>query len=172
MELLPRKTRSKPRDLSEALDCFGALSNVVQALAYEFQPVGTVRRKEDPISQVDILAVPIKLVVFIEKLRRFIPVCLPVPNEPTLLFGWMGMTTRIHLAEKSEFPILLLSLTGPEHHVRQLMARARSMGLRITKAGIFNIRSGKTYQPSSERAIYSWLGIDFIEPEERARATI
>jgi DNA polymerase (family 10) len=72
---------------------------------------------------------------------------------------------KVHLTDAAHYGATLLWATGSEAHLDQLCAHAESKGYSLDREGLS--KAGKLVAAKSEAAIYSKLGLQFIEPELR-----
>jgi DNA polymerase (family 10) len=72
---------------------------------------------------------------------------------------------KIHVSDAAHYGAALLHATGSEEHFRQLRAYAESKGYSLESDGLRS--GGKLVAARSESAIYSQLGLAFVEPELR-----
>jgi DNA polymerase (family 10) len=71
----------------------------------------------------------------------------------------------LFLTDRGRFGITLLLATGSEAHLDSLRELAKKRGMSLTPDGL--MRGSKRLASSSERAIYSALGLSYIPPELR-----
>lgn len=74
-------------------------------------------------------------------------------------------------ANEQEVPFALLHLTGPPSFVTKLQRIASGRGLRLTERGLFDGATRRRIESAalrSERGIFEFFGIPYLEPNERA----
>jgi DNA polymerase (family 10) len=76
-----------------------------------------------------------------------------------------GLRATLVCVEPKHFATAQLYATGSGEHLRQLEARAQSLGLRLAADGLW--RGDKRVATRDEKAVYKALGLAFIEPELR-----
>ena len=78
-----------------------------------------------------------------------------------------GVRANLFLVPEDCFGSGLQCFTGSERHNAELARRALRHGLRISKCGISDTRTGRTEKFAGEEAFYDRLGLQYIPPEIR-----
>ncbi len=126
----------------------------------EVSVAGSLRRWEETIGIVDLVASSKKPAAVIEQFLRF-PLILSSrvesPNECVAQFA-DGAPVSLTVVTPKEFAISLFVRTGSEAHVEKVMEYAARK------------KSGLSRSPRTEEEIYNHLGMAYIEPELRENA--
>ena len=139
-------------------------------LASRIQVAGSLRRRKEVIRDIDIVAAspePGPLTAAFRTLPGVVNVTAEGPTKTSLRFA-DGLAADLRVVSEEEFPAALLSFTGSQEHNTQLRGRAKKLGRKLNEYGLFEAEGGGPSLPCpSEAAIYSALGLAFIEPELR-----
>lgn len=95
------------------------------------------------------------------------------PRSRSLICKLEDKHRRIDLAfaNEQEAPFALLHLTGPPSFITKLQRLAAARGMRLTDRGIFDAASRRRIESAamrSERGIFEFFGIPYLEPHQRA----
>jgi DNA polymerase (family X) len=130
-------------------------------------PVGSLRRGQDMVGDIDILAPTDHPAAAIDALLR-LPASSHVlhRSERRLYVLADRVQIGVRLPAPSNAGAALLYLTGSRAHFEALQARAAVQGLTLKADGLFS--SDGTFRPAAQEAdIYAALGFSFIPPEIR-----
>jgi DNA polymerase (family 10) len=128
---------------------------------------GEVRRDCEIVDAVDLVAEsksPADVLAAFRSLSGADPSGAPEPDRAEIQFS-DGMVARLVCVTPDRFVAALVRATGSDAHLRQLEARAESLGLRFDEEGLH--RGETRLKPRTEKAFYKALELDFIEPELR-----
>jgi DNA polymerase (family 10) len=130
-------------------------------------PVGSLRRGQDTVGDIEIVAATSQPAEAIDALLRdpeFSRVLHRTERRLYVLTDRMQIGVRLPKPENAGAP--LLYLTGPPAHFEALQAHAAARGFRLTADGLQHA-DGALRPAADEHVIYSALGLPFIPPEIR-----
>jgi DNA polymerase (family 10) len=140
---------------------------------------GSLRRWQETVSQVVIVASAKKPKALVDHFRRF-PMVVRIEEETAgrvVAVLSEGFRATLLAVKPEEFPVALLNATGSDAHLRKLDQVAGDKKLRITRNGIQKTGSSRSkdkasslIQIKSEREIYQRLGMQYVPPELREDA--
>jgi len=141
----------------------------LQASVSKADVAGDVRRDLEVVDSVDLVAAsrsPDVVLAAFRDLSGADPAATTVmqPDRAEIRFS-DGMLARLTCVTPDRYVAALVRATGSEAHLRQLEARAESMGMRFDADGLH--RGDERLKPKTEKAFYKHLGLDYIEPELR-----
>ncbi|HET7233971.1 MAG TPA: DNA polymerase/3'-5' exonuclease PolX [Longimicrobium sp.] len=145
--------------LLEWLDTLGTVSRSEIA--------GEARRDLEVVECVDLVAAskdPAAVLAAFRGLSGAAAEGKPKPGYAEIRFS-DGLRATLAAVEPREFATALLYATGSGAHLRQLEARAESLGLRLAADGLW--RGEKRVATRDEKAVYKALDLDYVEPELR-----
>lgn len=128
---------------------------------------GEVRRDLEVVECVDLVAAsrePAAVLAAFRDLSGAAPTGPKKESYAEIRFS-DGLRATLVAVQPTEFATALLYATGSREHLRQLEARAQSMGLRLAEDGVW--RGEKRVATRDENAVYKALGLAFVEPELR-----
>ena len=133
-------------------------------------PAGSLRRWEETIGDVDLVAVTPRA----EELGRCLA-DLPEVREvlvngsrKTSVIVEPGLQIDLRTGESDSIGAMLQYFTGSQQHNIRLRDFANRMGLSLNEYGITGIESGEVEYFADEAAFYARLGLPWIPPELRA----
>jgi len=151
-----------------------------------FDIAGSYRRKAADSGDIDvILTAPnessytafiellIKTRVIVEVLSRGKSKCLVIARIPTANPDKVNVARRIDFlfCSKEEYPFSLLYFTGSKLFNTNSRAHAQKMGYTMNEHGITHVSPKQSSLPipafHSEKDIFTFLNLEFVEPEER-----
>ncbi|MEP6995928.1 MAG: DNA polymerase/3'-5' exonuclease PolX [Acidobacteriota bacterium] len=138
-------------------------------LATETAVAGSLRRRMEVVSDVDILASsqrPEELAQWFRALGEVVEIIGSGPTKTSVRF-FDGLAADLRVVTEEAFPAALLYFTGSQEHNVALRGRAKRMGLLLNEYGLFREGGGPRVPADSEAAIYAALGLAWIEPELR-----
>jgi DNA polymerase (family 10) len=156
-----------PRALELAQGLAAALTATVEGSCVI--PAGSIRRQADSVKDIDLVAVA-------EEPARLAGALAGLPQmEHVGTAGAAGARGRTHsgvavdlrVAAPAQLGSLLQHFTGSGTHNAALREAAVRKGLHVSEYGILDDASGETSMFASEQAVYSRLGLAYIEPELR-----
>ena len=131
-------------------------------------PVGSLRRGQDTVGDIEILAATDRPAAVIDELLS-LPIASHVlhRSERRLYVLAERVQVAVRLPERANAAAELLYLTGSRAHFEALQGRAASLGLTLTAGGLY--RGDGTLVPvAAETDLYSALGLADIPPEIRS----
>lgn len=145
--------------LLEWLDTLGSVTRAEMA--------GEVRRDLEVVERVDLVAAAKKPAEVLAAFRDLSGAAAAGPSDADhaeIQFS-DGLVARLTCVPPARWVAALVYATGSAEHVRQLEARAGSLGLRLGEDGLW--RGEKRVALRDEAALYRALGLQFVEPELR-----
>ena len=133
------------------------------------EPAGPLRRKNETVSSIELLAVSEAQPELVEAFVRA-PGIKPITAQNTegpAASGELAGGAAVHLvvAAPQSYAAALLRWTGSESHYHALAAHATSQGLELRENGLYF--GNERIDTQSEAALYNRLGLAYIEPELR-----
>lgn len=166
LNLLPVEKIRHPRSVvDEAIKKLGPIFDVY---SQRWEVVGSYRRGLKDIKDIDVLI-------------RCEPVdFLKIGNElaarddfesimggPDIFRGYVnGVMIDLSRVEKGEWVTYLLYRTGSVANNIKMRAKAKYKGWALNEHGLFD-SSGKKFSTPSEKSVYKWLDIPYLEPHQR-----
>ncbi len=176
--LLENLDRLKQRSSRGLLsDAWLAFSQVQEAIGETSEQdriavVGSVRRMEDSVGGLDLLAgrdTPAEaeaLIRVVVALPNLVQVLDRSSDEVTVqLYG--GLEVRLNVVPRDAWGSALVWYTGSRAHVARLEALARERGWNLSALGLEDDATGKLLERERETAVYLRLGLPWIPPELR-----
>ncbi len=133
-------------------------------------PAGSLRRWEETIGDVDLVAVtprPEELGRCLASLPQVREVLVNGPRKTSVIVE-PGLQIDLRTGESDSIGAMLQYFTGSQQHNIRLRDFANRMGLSLNEYGITNIESGEVEYFADETAFYARLGLPWIPPELRA----
>jgi DNA polymerase (family 10) len=130
---------------------------------------GSLRRRKELIRDIDLVAAseqPDELAANFRRLSGVAEVTGSGGTKTSVRFA-DGTAADLRVVPAEDFPAALLYFTGSKEHNTLLRGRARAMGLKLNEYGLYREEGEVRLTASSEREIYSTLGLSYIEPELR-----
>ena len=144
-------------------------------------PAGSLRRWEETIGDVDLVAVtphPEELGRCLASLPEVREVLVNGPRKTSVILPLSlskgqdgaegGLQIDLRTGETDSIGAMLQYFTGSQQHNIRLRDFANRMGLSLNEYGITNIESGEVESFADEAAFYARLGLPWIPPELRA----
>lgn len=129
--------------------------------------VGSLRRYKETIGDIDIVATakaPEKVIAQFTRLPEVAEIINQGKTKSTILHR-QGVQVDLEIVPPAEYGSLLQHFTGSKEHNVALRIFAQTKGKSVSEHGI---KIGKKqYKFSEEKAVYEFLGLDYIEPELR-----
>ncbi|MCK4739664.1 MAG: PHP domain-containing protein, partial [Deltaproteobacteria bacterium] len=145
---------------------------LTSALLDKVQIVGSLRRWQETIGNIDIIATtkkstePLKVINFFHDYQSIKKILTSSETKTTvLLTSEIKVTLRI--LAKDSFGSALLYYTGSKGHNLWLSRRAKQGGLRLEKSGLFDGKTNERINANTEEEIFTTLGLEFTPPELR-----
>lgn len=156
---------------------FAVAQAIVEALEaqcpdlYVVTPVGSLRRYEPTIGDIEILAVAGSTEPVLDTFIR-LPGALRVlhrgPSKAIIEYDRAAVTIRVVPVERAG--LSLVHLTGSAGHFAALQRHAASHNLLLTSVALTTRDGAPVAKSLSEGQVYEWLGLPFIAPELRSGA--
>ena len=131
------------------------------------EPVGSLRRGQDTVGDIEIVAATSQPAEAIAELLRDPEFSRVLHRTDCRLYV---LTDRVQIGVRLPKPenagASLLYLTGPPAHFEALQAHASARGFRLTPDGLQG-SDGALHPAADEQAIYDALGLPFVPPEIR-----
>ena len=156
-------------------DALAAAEGVVAALRErcphltQLYPVGSLRRWEETIGDIDLIGVspqPQEVHQALVELPEVQEV-LVHGDQKTSVIVKPGIQIDLRIGEEASFGALLQYFTGSQQHNIRLRDYANRMGLSLNEYGITNRETGQVEEFPDETSFYSRLGLPYIPPELR-----
>ena len=131
------------------------------------EPTGSLRRGEDLVGDIELLAPADDPAPAIEAVAHFPQISHTLHRSSRRIYV---LTERaqigVRIPEPREAGAAQMYLTGSARHFAALQARARNRGVTLDTRGLVGA-DGATFAAASEAEIYDALGLAFIPPEIR-----
>ena len=156
-------------------DALAAAEGVVAALREkcphltQLYPVGSLRRWEETIGDIDLIGVspqPREVHQALVELPEVQEV-LVHGDQKTSVIVKPGIQIDLRIGEEASFGALLQYFTGSQQHNIRLRDYANRMGLSLNEYGITDRETGQVEEFPDETSFYSRLGLPYIPPELR-----
>jgi DNA polymerase (family 10) len=134
-------------------------------------PLGSLRRKASTVGDIDLACItnePVEVLTHFSKYPETQKIIEKGEHSASILVpGNIQVDMMVQPAES--YGSLLQHFTGSKHHNIALREYALKKGLSLNEYGIkkLKVKSDKLKVFSNERDFYSFLGLDYIEPELR-----
>jgi DNA polymerase (family 10) len=159
--LLLSAVRPIAYELAEALREHPAANRVEVA--------GSVRRWAETCKDIDLIATAEEPAALAEHLAKHPLVAAagkPGPNGVRAQTH-NGISVDLRIVPPAAFGNLLQHFTGSQAHNVQLREEAVARGFSVSEHGVTEVESGEVELCADERAVYSRLGYEYVEPELR-----
>ena len=133
-------------------------------------PAGSLRRWEETIGDVDLVAItpkPEELGRCLAALPQVTEVLVNGPRKTSVIVE-PGLQIDLRTGEAESIGAMLQYFTGSQQHNIRLRDFANRMGLSLNEYGITSIESGQVEIFADEESFYDRLGLPWIPPELRA----
>ena len=156
-------------------DALAAAEGVVAALRgkcphlTQLYPVGSLRRWEETIGDIDLIGVspqPQDVHQALVELPEVQEV-LVHGDQKTSVIVKPGIQIDLRIGEEASFGALLQYFTGSQQHNIRLRDYANRMGLSLNEYGITDRETGQVEEFPDEASFYARLGLPYIPPELR-----
>lgn len=131
--------------------------------------VGSLRRKENTIGDIDILAIsknPTKVMEAFVKLP-FVKKVIAKGSKKSVVILKNGMQADLRVFDKKSFGAAMQYFTGNKMHNIELRRIAIKKGYMLNEYGLFDRKTKKLIAGETEEEIYNKLGLKYIPPEKR-----
>ena len=130
-------------------------------------PTGSLRRGEDTVGDIELLAPTDEPALAIECVLRHPDVVRCLHRSERRIYVLLDRTqVAVRLPAPSSAGSELLYLTGSTGHINALRSLARSKGFRLSAAGLVDA-AGQSHLAPTEDDVYGLLGLPCIPPEIR-----
>lgn len=135
----------------------------------QFIPLGSLRRHNDTVGDIDIAAASNKASEIIDHFLKYSNIVQIIARGKNKASLRLLHDIHIDLMVKpaSSFGALLQHFTGSRQHNILLRRHALKLGYSLSEYGIKEIKSGILHKFSDEEKFYNFLNLKFIPPEER-----
>jgi DNA polymerase (family 10) len=145
------------------------LSAIKQVRAVErAEVVGSLRRKEATIGDIDLLAIsdePAEVMEAFLYLPDIQKIILRGPKKSEVLLK-EGLQVDFRVFQRSSYGAAMIYFTGNKQHNIQLRKRAIGLRYKLNEYGLFD-KKGNLLAGKTEEDVYRKLGLKWIPPEER-----
>lgn len=134
-------------------------------LCKKIQIAGSIRRKEKHPKDIDIVLIPKDK----EKIKRFLGNKgeFVEGGEKEMTFKIESVKVELYFTNEKEWGAMLMAFSGKRGSNIGLRIIARTKGLKLTRHGLFERRTGKIVAGRTEHEIYKALNRPYKEPWER-----
>ncbi len=159
--------------IGDALPIAESVMAALRASDFEISlltPAGSLRRWEETIGDVDLVAVtpnPEELGRCLAGLEEVREVLVNGPRKTSVIVE-PGLQIDLRTGETDSIGAMLQYFTGNKQHNIQLRDYANRTGLSLNEYGITNMGSGEVETFPDELAFYARIGLPWIPPELRA----
>lgn len=136
-------------------------------LAQKVEVLGSFRRKNSTIGDLDFAVATTKPAEFMEYLKKYknIKKILSTGPKTTMFIHSLGRQIDVKTQYPDKWGSILQHYTGSKHHNIHLRTYAKGKGYSLSEHGIKKGNKLKTF--TSEKTFYNYLGLDYIPPELR-----
>jgi len=141
------------------------LSDELKKQSTRLDVVGSIRRKEKNINDIDIVLIPKdreKIISVLEKYGSRIE-----GGDKKLKYNIKGVSTEVYFATPNDYGAMLLTYTGPSGSNIGLRTKAKNQGYLLSQYGLFDRNTGKLLASKTEEDILKVLKHPYKKPEER-----
>jgi DNA polymerase (family 10) len=162
------------RLLGEGLPAVLAVVSVLREhpAAVHVSEAGSVRRRKETFKDLDIVATatdPRELTGYFTKLRWVADVAAHGDTKATVLSN-EGLRFDLRVVPTESYGNLLQHFSGAKEHNVAMREDAVRRGLSISEYGVAAVETGDVFKTEDERALYEFLGYQWIPPELRENA--
>ena len=160
----PRRIRlvSAEEQAKPLLSYLGAIPGVKQVAI-----AGSYRRRQETVGDLDLLLTCRRGTPAIEQFTGYEDVrqVLAKGSARSSVVLRSGLQVDLRVVTQASFGSALLYFTGSKAHNLALRRSAQKRGLKLNEYGLY--RGSRRVAGNSEREVYEYLGLSFIEPELR-----
>lgn len=129
--------------------------------------VGSLRRMKETIGDIDIVAASSNPKKLIEEFTKFTGVhqVISQGESKSTIIHDAGCQIDLEIVPENEYGSLLQHFTGSKEHNVALRTYAQTKNLSVSEHGVKKAEKLQTFK--TEKDLYNFLGMDFIEPELR-----
>lgn len=129
--------------------------------------VGSLRRMKETVGDIDIVAAASNPKIVIEKFTKFTGVnqVISQGEAKSTIIHDAGCQIDLEIVPENEYGSLLQHFTGSKEHNVVLRTYAQTKNMSVSEHGVKF--KGKLHTFKTEKELYNFLGMDFIEPELR-----
>jgi DNA polymerase (family 10) len=130
---------------------------------------GSVRRRKETFRDLDIIATATEsaeLTAYFTDLPWVVEVVARGDTKATVV-SRAGLRFDLRVVPPESFGNLLQHFTGSKDHNVAMREAAVKRGLSISEYGVTTVETGEVFATEDERALYEFLGYEFIPPELR-----
>lgn len=132
-------------------------------------PAGSLRRWEETIGDVDLVAItpnPVELGRCLAALPQVSEILVNGPRKTSVVVE-PGLQIDLRTGDTESIGAMLQYFTGSQQHNIRLRDFANRMGLSLNEYGITNVESGEVEVFADEASFYNRLGLPWVHPELR-----
>ncbi len=165
-----QKAHKERRPLKDVLPVANKIISELKKLkeVEMIEAVGSLRRKEATIGDIDILAVSKNPALVMNKFTTLPQVDKIVAkgSKKSVVILRNGMQSDLRVFDKKSFGAAMQYFTGNKLHNIELRKIAIKKGYKLNEYGLFD-KKGKMIAGTNEEGIYNKLGLKYIPPEKR-----
>lgn len=128
--------------------------------------VGSLRRKEPIVSDIDLLIVGDSSADVLDKLRTDSNVTILSAGTKTIMLKYKTVRVDLFFASKDDVIPAVLHYTGSKTFNIRMRKHAKDLGYKLNQYGLYN-NKGKKIKITTEKQIFKLLGVDYKKPEDR-----
>jgi DNA polymerase (family 10) len=140
--------------------------------AIHVSEAGSVRRRKETFKDLDVVATatdPRELTAYFTKLRWVAEVAADGDTKATVVSN-DGLRFDLRVVPAESYGNLLQHFTGSKDHNVAMREDAVRRGLSISEYGVTTVETGEIFKTEDERALYEFLGYQWVPPELRENA--
>src|SRR5206468_11061881 len=137
--------------------------------AVRVSEAGSVRRRKETFRDLDIIATataPAELTAYFTQLPWVVDVVAHGDTKATVISN-DGLRFDLRVVPPESYGNLLQHFTGSKEHNVAMREDAVRRGLSISEYGVTTVETGEVFQTEDERALYEFLGYEWVPPELR-----
>lgn len=129
---------------------------------------GSLRRRKETAGDIDIVVGAADSAPVMKAVVEMPNIEVVIAHGPTKTSVTLnnGLNVDVRVVAPAEYPCALHHFTGSKEHNVLLRSLAKDRGIKINEYGLEK-ENGERLQVADEAAIYSYLDLDYIEPELR-----